>query len=183
MQEMNQDSQEQTKLNKLSFQPSWKIDLEHPLAQKIRKEITRASHDFGLIEDGDKIQVCVSGGKDSSILLALLTDIKRRAQMNFELEAVILDQKLDVRVLEFRQRHLGRVLHRLRGDAGVARRRKRQDEPDLDLPGADRKRLLLRSRGACIRRAERIGKIAGAGARAKQRRAEDKANRRPPGRT
>ena len=72
---------------------TWKIDLEHPLAQKIRKEITRASADFGLIEDGDKIQVCVSGGKDSSILLALLIDIKRRARMNFELEAVILDQK------------------------------------------------------------------------------------------
>ena len=61
--------------------------------------------------------------------------------------AVILDQKLDVRVLEFRQRHLGGVLHRLRGDAGIAGGRKRQDQADLDLPGADRKRLLLRAGG------------------------------------
>ncbi len=75
------------------LKPNWNIDFEHPLAQKIRKEITRASHDFNLIEQGDKIQVCVSGGKDSSILIALLTEIQRRAEMDFELEAVILDQK------------------------------------------------------------------------------------------
>ena len=102
MQEISQSPQIQDNISPLSgklndvgsSQPNtWKIDLEHPLAQKIRKEITRASADFGLIEDGDKIQVCVSGGKDSSVLLALLIDIKRRARMNFELEAVILDQK------------------------------------------------------------------------------------------
>ncbi len=58
--------------------------------------------------------------------------------------AVILDQKLDVGILEFRQRHLGGVLHRLRGDAGIAGGRQRQDQADLDLPGADRERLLLR---------------------------------------
>ncbi len=71
----------------------WKIDFEHPLAEKVRKEITRASHDFHLIEEGDRIQVCVSGGKDSSLLLALLTEIRRRAPLHFDLEAVILDQK------------------------------------------------------------------------------------------
>lgn len=71
----------------------WNIDFSHPLALKIRREITRASADFGLIEDGDRIQVCVSGGKDSSILLALLTEIQRIAEIEFELEAVILDQK------------------------------------------------------------------------------------------
>ena len=52
--------------------------------------------------------------------------------------AVVLDQELDVRILEFRQRHFGGVLHRLRGDAGIARGRERQDQADLDLPGADR---------------------------------------------
>ena len=56
--------------------------------------------------------------------------------------AVILDQELDVGAVEFDQRHLGGVLHGLRGDAGVAASRQRQDQPDLDLSGADRDRLL-----------------------------------------
>lgn len=68
-------------------------DFEHPLAVKIRKEIVRAVADYALIEDGDKLMVCVSGGKDSSILVALLTEIQRRAERKFELGAVILDQK------------------------------------------------------------------------------------------
>ena len=59
--------------------------------------------------------------------------------------AVVLDQELDVGVLEFGQRHFGGVLHRLRGDAGIAGGRQRQDQADLDLPGADRERLLLRA--------------------------------------
>ena len=59
--------------------------------------------------------------------------------------AVVLDQKLDVRILEFRQRHLGGVLHRQRRDAGIAGRRQRQDQSDFHLPGADRERLLRRT--------------------------------------
>ena len=47
-------------------------------------------------------------------------------------------------ILEFRQRHFGGVLHRLRGNAGIAGGRQRQDQADLDLPGADRLRLLRR---------------------------------------
>lgn len=68
-------------------------DFELPLAQKIRRQITQALNDFSMVDDGDKIMVCVSGGKDSSILLALLTEIQRRAERNFTLEAVMLDQK------------------------------------------------------------------------------------------
>jgi tRNA 2-thiocytidine biosynthesis protein TtcA len=70
-----------------------KINLEHKLADHIRREITRASADFGLIENNDKILVCVSGGKDSSILLVLLNEIKKRAGFDFDIEAAILDQK------------------------------------------------------------------------------------------
>ena len=69
------------------------IDFELPLAVQIRKQIVKALSDFQLIEPNDKIMVCVSGGKDSSILLALLTEIQRRAEFDFQIEAAILDQK------------------------------------------------------------------------------------------
>ena len=59
---------------------------------------------------------------------------------------VVLDQKLDVGVLEFRQRHLGRVFHRLRRDARIACGRQRKHQTDLDLTGTDRLRLLRRAR-------------------------------------
>lgn len=70
-----------------------RIDFELPLAVQIRKQIVKAISDFQLLEPNDKIMVCVSGGKDSSILLALLTEIQRRAEFDFHIEAAILDQK------------------------------------------------------------------------------------------
>lgn len=69
------------------------VDFQHPLATKIRKQIVEAAATYNMIEEGDKVMVCCSGGKDSSILVALLTEIQRKAPYNFTLEAVTLDQK------------------------------------------------------------------------------------------
>ncbi len=69
------------------------MSLESEKSIKLRKEIVRALSDFNMIEDGDKVLVCVSGGKDSSLLLLMLQEIQKRAEIDFQIEAAILDQK------------------------------------------------------------------------------------------
>lgn len=70
-------------------------EVERSIVKKFRKEIwckfTKAINEYQLIQDGDKVAVCISGGKDSMLMAKLFQEILRHGQKNFEVVYLVMN--------------------------------------------------------------------------------------------
>ena len=70
-------------------------DIEKSIREKFHKQLfsrfAKAVRDYQLVQEGDKIAVCISGGKDSMVMAKLFQELQKHRKVNFELEFLVMD--------------------------------------------------------------------------------------------
>jgi tRNA 2-thiocytidine biosynthesis protein TtcA len=73
--------------------PAKQLTEFNKLRKRLRRQVGQAIADYDMIQDGDKVMVCLSGGKDSYTMLDILMNLQKHAPIRFDIVAVNLDQK------------------------------------------------------------------------------------------